>query len=273
MPCSTKDGPPKLFPEFNDFQVASQEQTEPPTEFLSSLDTLIEDCGIPKKRCPDESCVLFDDCNGGYRHLFRIVCKRWTCEACGPVKRAQLQAKIQEARPNRFITLTTCGHETETPRQIFDWTRRQISELGKLIRRSGREFEYLRVLEATERGYPHYHLLVRSPYLEQAELSRHWCHFTRAYIVDIRSLTKDEKAAKYVMKYLTKQNAVPFTNRRLSWTRRFFPKAQAEQKADYCPINVHRYSGSVEDYLRWEATDSEWVQINRWHYVSKEPLK
>jgi hypothetical protein len=237
---------------------------------LTLLDEHIDDCGTAKINCPDQSVVSFYDQNDGRLHLFLCVCKRWTCPYCGRVKRAKLEADIKTARPNRFVTLTTCGHESESPRQIFDWTRRQISELAKVIRREGRDFEYLRALEATKTGYPHYHLLVRSPYLDQKELSRHWCHFTRAYIVDIRSLTKDEAAAKYVMKYLTKQHSISFTQRRLSWTRNFFPKRDEDTPSTYAPINVTRTRGSLEDYKYWNGHGAEFEAINRWHWIRKE---
>lgn len=273
MPKSSSPTPSPSTETLSPTPPLSQPLSDAELSLLTSLDPHIEDCGNPKVDCPDQGCLIFDDCNGGYGHLFVTTCGRWTCPYCGTVKRAKLQARIREAQPNRFITLTTCGHETETPRQIFDWTRRQISELGKLIRRQGRTFEYLRCLEATKTGYPHYHLLVRSPYLDQRELSAHWCHFTRAYIVDIRSLTKDENAARYVMKYLTKQSAVPFTNRRLSWTRKFFPKEPTPPKAEFCPVNIKRYSGRPKDYFHWDGCHARWEQINRWHYITKEPIR
>lgn len=270
MAIANSPTPPLSSGRVNQPTIDCQPLTDEELSALTSLDEQIDDCGKPKKNCPSEGCLIFDDCNGGFRHLFRTTCGRWTCPYCGQVKRAKLQERIQSARPNRFVTLTTCGHETETPRQIFDWTRRQISELAKFYRRTNREFEYLRALEQTKSGYPHYHLLVRSPWLEQVELSRSWCNFTRAYIVDVRSLTKDEKAARYVMKYLSKQHSLSFTQRRLSWTRNFFPPEPKPQKSSYCPINVQRFASSIANYFQWECNAARWEKINDWHYTSKE---
>ena len=235
----------------------------------SSLDEYIEDCGTEKTLCPSQHTVTFHDVNTGLFHLFRVACKRWTCDYCGSCKRAKLQAEIKAARPNRFLTLTTCGGANETPRQIFDWTRRQLSELTKQYRREGRPIEYLRVLEATKLGFPHYHLLVRSEYLEQKELSHRWAHLTRAFIVDIRSLTRDENAARYVMKYLTKQGSVPFTNRRLSWTRNFFPKTPPKPKSELCPIGVQRHKMTLEQLEYYEFPNATFEKVNKWHWIQR----
>lgn len=236
---------------------------------LTSLDEYIEDCGNRKITCPNQSVTSFWDANSETFHLFRGTCKTWTCPYCGHVKRARLQADISAAKPNRFITLTTCGQPGETPRQIFDWTRRQLSELSKQYRREGREFEYLRALEATQLGFPHYHLLVRSQYLDQKELSHRWAHLTRAFIVDIRSLTRDENASRYVMKYLTKAGSVPFTKRRLSWTKKFFPPAQPQPPTTYCPVDVNHYRGSLEDVTFWEFPNRSWEKLNQWHWIKR----
>jgi hypothetical protein len=201
--------------------------------------------------------------------MVRQTCKAWSCKYCGHVKRKQLQSKIKAARPNRFVTLTTCGHATETPRQIFDWSRRQISELGKVIRKENSEFEYLRCLEATKTGYPHYHLLCRSGWLDQKRLSELWCKFTRAYIVDIRALSKDENAAKYVMKYLGKQTSLSFTKRRLSWTRRFFPPAEKPKPSASIPAEIKFYNGSMEDVSYWELPGTQFEKPNAWHWIAK----
>lgn len=246
-----------------------QADPEAPLDCLSSLDTELEDCGKSKIACPRQSTLGFWNTEDGLYHLIRVCCKTWSCPYCGRIKRAQLESDIASARPNRFLTLTTCGASNETPRQIFDWTRRQISELAKEYRRCDIEFEYLRALEATKLGFPHYHLLVRSPYLDQKELSHRWCHLTRAYIVDIRALTKDERAAKYVMKYLTKAGTVPFTNRRLSWTRKFFPKQPEHEGPPCVPVDIERWQQPMESVVWWEFPGCAWEKLNRWHWIRK----
>ena len=236
---------------------------------LTSLDDSIESCGTKAITCPQQSTTSFWDVNTELFHLVRVVCKTWSCPYCGPVKRAKLAVEVALARPNRFITLTTSGHSDQTPRDVFDATRRQLSELAKRLRKEHGTFEYLRALEQTKTGFPHYHLLVRSPYLDQHELSRHWCALTTAFIVDIRKLSQDEKAVRYVMKYLGKQTCVPFTTRRLSWTRNFFPPKPPVPKSEICAADVQRWNGSLEDVTHWEFPNCSWERINNWHWIKR----
>jgi hypothetical protein len=89
------------------------------------------------------------------------------------------------------------------------------------MRRHG-EFEYLRVLELTKRGWPHYHLLVRSPYRPYAHIRSTWATLTGATIVDVRQVKKRDSVYWYLVKYLAKQNHCTFTDRRVSQTGKFF---------------------------------------------------
>lgn len=246
-----------------------QERSNSALDCLSSLDEYIEDCGTSEITCPRQHTTSFWDVNSETFHICRTTCGTWCCPYCGPVKRAKLAADVKAARPNRFITLTTSGHSDQSPRDVFDATRRQLSELAKRLRKEHGTFEYLRALEQTKTGFPHYHLLVRSPYLDQHELSRHWCALTTAFIVDVRKLSPDEKAVRYVMKYLGKQAAVPFTTRRLSWTKDFFPRRPPRPKSEICAVDVQRWNGSLEDVTHWEFPNRSWERLNQWHWINR----
>jgi len=267
-----RDGTPSGRPE-QERATADQDDvarlTDASGDSLPSLDEYIEDCGTRTVTCPKQSTTSFWDVNAELFHLVRVVCKTWSCPYCGPIKRAKLAADVAAARPNRFITLTTSGHSTQSPRDVFDATRRQLSELAKRLRKEHGTFEYLRALEQTKTGFPHYHLLVRSPYLDQHELSRHWCALTTAFIVDIRKLSPDEKAVRYVMKYLGKQTVVPFTTRRLSWTRDFFPPKPPVPKSEICAVDVQRWNGSLECVTHWEFPNCSWERLNQWHWIKR----
>lgn len=235
----------------------------------TSLVAYKEDCGTDPRTCPRQHTVDFWCQDDGRHHLFRIVCKTWACPYCGPIKRAELAARIKAAKPNRFVTLTAAPNQDETPRKVFDRTRRQISELAKVYRREGREFEFCRVLETHQSGYPHYHLIVRSPWLDQRELSYRWCCLTESYIVDVRKLSNDNKGVNYVMKYLGKQESTAFTQRRVSYTRNFFPKRPPDPPSIYNPIDIVRHSGSLEDVVYWEYRSCDWEHVNKWHWIAR----
>lgn len=174
------------------------------------------------------------------RVFLQLRCKQWDCPHCGPRRIAHLTAKCVEAKPNKFVTLTVNNSLYESPREAYDKTRKHVTTLTRTIRQELGSWEYMRVLEVTRKGFPHYHLIARGPFVDQMWLSARWQLLTGAKIVDIRRIKKQVDAARYIMKYLYKQKYIPWTNRRVSWTRGFFPdpKEPAPEKLNL--IDVHR---------------------------------
>ena len=156
--------------------------------------------------------------------VIAITCGRWGCTVCGTLKARRLAARTRDARPSKLITLTVNPACHETPRAAYDHTRRALAELSKRIRKRTPEFEYLRVLELTRQGWPHYHLVARCNFISQSWLSTNWADLSGAKIVDVRQIKKGRRVFNYVMKYLLKQKYIHWTNRRCSVSRNFFPK-------------------------------------------------
>jgi len=151
-------------------------------------------------------------------------CKRWGCRYCGVRKTTHYARRVQDAEPNRLITLTVNPACWNSPRDAYDGTRRKLGDLNKRLRKELGEWEYFRVLEVTKKGWPHYHLVARCPYIPQARISNLWNELTGAPIVDVRKIRKSKEVYYYVMKYLAKQTYIEWTNRRCSWSASFFPK-------------------------------------------------
>lgn len=153
-------------------------------------------------------------------YLLSIGCRRWDCTQCAALRKAHLVRRIVAARPNRFITLT-CRHDG-TPEQRLHEIKRGLTRLTAELRKQ-HEFEYARMLEQCQDGFPHFHLLARSPFIPQPELKKLWARFTTATIVDIRKAYG--ASASYVAKYITKARDKDgnFGRQRLSVTRKFWP--------------------------------------------------
>lgn len=183
--------------------------------------------------------------------IISITCKNWGCPVCGRKKVAHYAQKVSAAKPNRLITLTVNPSHWTNPREAYDGTRRCIPKLSARIRKQFGEFEFFRVLEATKKGWPHYHLITRSPYIPQHVLSHEWNELTRAPIVDVRQMDKTTKTYWYVVKYLGKQAVIPWTDRRASWTKKFFPKSDFVP-SDSLHIMGERFVGARADtHARW----------------------
>lgn len=188
----------------------------------------------------------------GQSIILAMTCKRWGCRYCGQRKSIALACRVQLAEPNKLITLTVNPAAYETPRDAYNHTRRKLSELSKVIRHEHGSFEYLRVLEVTKKGWPHYHLVARSGYIRQQWISDAWSSLTGAPIVDIRKIQKIEHVYQYVVKYLMKQTYIPWTNRRVSWSRHFFPPAEPTTKGKWQLTGKYFVDEHPTDVIRFE---------------------
>jgi len=172
--------------------------------------------------CPAAQTLLAHDIDYDENLVITLPCKQWSCRYCAHRKIATLAAKTALAEPNRLLTLTVNPALYEEPRHAFDSTRRQIPVLFAQLRIRFEEVEYLRVTEATRLGWPHYHCMVRSPYLPHPVIRDAWAKLTGATIVDIRQVTKCFKAYFYLMKYLSKIHSLEWTERHVSTSKGFF---------------------------------------------------
>ena len=156
--------------------------------------------------------------------IIRLPCKQWSCPDCARDRIRVLAAQCRDAAPNRLLTLTVNPAVWSSPREAFDGTRRKISPLLTGLRKRHGPIEYLRVTELTRAGWPHYHFLVKSAYIPQPEVKTRWASLTGATIVDIRQVKNEFNTFKYLAKYLSKLHYIPWTQRHLAYSRKFFVK-------------------------------------------------
>lgn len=175
--------------------------------------------------------------------LFVLPCKRWSCRVCAEAKIKKLAHSVRSARPNRLLTLTVDPSLYVSPRHAWEETRKSVPILIRNLRTRFGEVEYLRVTEVTKAGWPHYHLLVRSGYLPHSVVRKIWNELTGARIVDVRQVTKSFKAYQYLVKYLSKLHKLEWTERHVSYSRKFIPedKWEAEDPLTYAEETFHSY--------------------------------
>lgn len=205
---------------------------------LLCLSALSHSCDF--RCCPNAKWWSAYAIEPGFRAIFARQCQKWECEVCGPEKRRKMIRRIIAARPNKFLTLTTKIHEGKSPRDEYDSTRRSLSVLMREMGQKYGKTEYVRILEATKRGYPHYHLLLRGPFWPREDIKTRWERLTGAWLVDIRPVKGSKHVAVYVAKYLTKQNNVEFTRQRVSASRGFWQKAEKRDNMAYTWVDWTR---------------------------------
>ena len=218
--------------------------------------------------CP-RSTVLEAYCQDGELwHAVQGRCKRWDCPGCGPIRTHSLCKQIEAAKPNRLVTLTAGRPAGRTPHQVWEDTRRMVPELIREMRKRHGDIEYCRVMEAHASGYPHYHLVVRGPWMDQRELSYLWCKLTDAFVVDVRKINPERRVAAYIAKYLTKQTHLPFTSRRVTSSRGFFA-AKPEYTTSHLNLSQCRREQSVlAVFLEREWKSKPHELVTPYHAVS-----
>lgn len=208
--------------------------------------------------CPWATTVLVTDPETDGVLLVPVNCKRWGCEWCAIRKIRRLAFCTHNAEPNRMLTLTVDPELYESPQEAWEKNTDLIPELVKVIRNEpvrawkawnkshpGKtrpcpdpcEFEYLKVTELHKSGWPHWHLLCRSPYIDKKWLSDEWAKLTGAIIVDIRKIHNSFSSFRYLVKYLTKLRKIEWTDRHVSYSGNFF-RPQDREKVVYAERDV-----------------------------------
>ena len=207
--------------------------------------------------CPNATTSVYEEHCSGFLHVFATTCKRWGCAYCSRKKIQQLAIWTAAAAPNRLLTLTIDPAFDLSPKAAWLRTAHQVPELIRKLRLKFGPVEYLRVTELHKSGYPHYHLLVRSGYLPHQVVKDVWSTLTGATIVDLRAVEKAFSAYWYLTKYLSKMKRKTWTERHVSFSRKFVP-AEVKQKPPKMNLLL-QYRSDDHPY--------RWLADHRWHLV------
>jgi len=203
----------------------------------------------------------------GYRTSARIMhCRSWKCPICRPLRQKELIAKAIEGRASKFLTLTvrdTFGTDpVDRARHLVSAWRdmrldihnellipeelrwldkkderweasRQALRLARkaCIKEQRPTVEFLAVIEATQAGEPHVHIIMRAPFIPQAWLSDWMAKRMDSPIVWIEAVDQRRKLATYVAKYCGK------SPQRFGTLKRYWTSAKWQpRRCDNAPI-------------------------------------
>jgi len=142
-------------------------------------------------------------------------CGSWECYTCGYRMRMNLVEEVERLvseRPEmrRFLTLTL--DPKKVPREIrgddkklTEYLMNTWRKFRVYIEREYGDFSFVWVKEQGEENDDHWHLhILVSRYLDQSWISEAWSSVGGGEVVDIRRVSRTEKVAHYLGKYLTK---------------------------------------------------------------------
>jgi len=137
----------------------------------------------------------------------RVNCKSWHCSYCGPRRAAlskhRIAASAEKLGLNYFWTLTLPKGLAPNPLTEVKRIRKSFNKLREYLRREfGGAPRYICVLEFTQAGVPHLHVLWYR-YIDHAWMSQSWADLGAGYVVWVKKVTA-VKVARYLSKYLTR---------------------------------------------------------------------
>jgi len=169
-------------------------------------------------------------------------CKSWACEVCCRSRRRQLRDAIESGKPTRFLTLTWDASRPETPEEARALMGPAFKLLMGRMRRKlgGRQLEYASIVERTIRGYPHFHIAMRCPWISTRWISKTWATLIDAPIVKIKRVKTIAGLAVYLSKYLSKDPNRIGTGKRYWFSQGYRPD-RSEERAAHARRFVYRW--------------------------------
>lgn len=206
------------------------------------------------KKDLDAACgvgTLIDDTPDG---VFVKVpyCDAWSCEFCRPRRVVRCEICARRGRPNYFLTLTWWTELGLTPLEA----RKLMGEKWPLLRRRmereiGKRIPFYLAVEETEKGWPHFHILLRSDDIPQGLIAKWWRELTGSYIVEWKAVWSVGNVASYLHKYVG-MALKKFGNCKRYWMSRDWelPPEDAEKVKEYIPRKLRHTLDWKQDVKR-----------------------
>jgi hypothetical protein len=220
--------------------------------------------------CPFATTRIMRHKNSGVHAIFGVTCKRWNCGPCGRQKIRDLAWWTKLACPNKLLTLTVDPALHDNPELAWLATSPKVPELVRVIRKRFGKFEYLRVVEQTDKGWPHYHMMCRSDYVPQQIIKKTWDELTGAKIVDIREVKQFFNSFQYLVKYLTKLHHVDWTERHVTYSRGFFPVAITNEPSPQEWETIRTIDAHPLDYIGSNFNAGELLAVGPLRFETRD---
>lgn len=218
--------------------------------------------------CGEQTLVKYEQHE---RLAVSLRCRAWTCPDCAPIRQKGLAAQAIAGNPNKFLTLTSKRRDGITPGQAA----RELAKAWRLLRlRLMRRYKidrlpFLAVFQATKTGWPHLHILLRGPWLDQTYISQVMAELASSPIVDIRAVESAGRVAVYVSRYVTR-NSERFETCKRYWCSQDYDE-RPEDKEDNGKVLLDAKHGEVErNNIRWIVRMWEGFE---WHVRWLDPRR
>jgi len=206
-----------------------------------------------------------------------LKCRRWTCEECAPIRKRQVIALALAGKPDRMLTLTVNPAVGKDPME----RRYELARAWRLLcKRAQRKYSYKRipcfvVVEKTEAGEPHFHVLLRGTWLDQAWISTVMSELTSSPICHIVKIDRSTRAAWYCAKYLGK-DPQPFGTTKRYWCSQDWRLDRSKERLwDWqrrCTVEIIKASiGIAAHLLPAHCFTVQWISPTEFCALTRPP--
>jgi hypothetical protein len=109
--------------------------------------------------------------------------------------------------------------------------------------------------------------MIRSDFLPQKIVSKEWERLSGAKIVDIREVKQFFNSFQYLVKYLTKLHRIDWTDRHVTYSRKFFPAGINARATDPEWRTTQRIDEPAMTYLNDNYNGQNLDQLNAHVYA------
>lgn len=215
-------------------------------------------------------CIRGVDPKTGRKIYRRLNCGSWNCSYCGPKRarrtRRAIRAVAEALNLRYFLTLTLDPKNVEHPKSAVPHLRMCFNKFREYLKRKyGDAPSYICILEFTQAGMPHLHILLDRR-IEQRWISQVWDRLGGGRIVFIKQVAV-HRVARYLSKYLTKELllSAPKGTRRITTARsiKLFPAFDSGIAWEVLKSSIWQML-SEERMRRWG------LQANLYEFISIE---
>lgn len=163
-----------------------------------------------------------------------LRCRSWNCIHCQPTRKSGLIANAIGGVPNKMLTLTHRASAEFTPEQAakrLSWAWR-ICRKRLMRKHKWKSLPFLAVVEKHKSGWPHLHILLRTPFIPWVEIRDIMKELIDSPRVRIEQISKFSKVCGYCAKYCGKA-VEKFQSAKRYWQSRDYDLRDDDEKPDY----------------------------------------
>lgn len=173
--------------------------------------------------------------------VFPLRCKSYFCPKCLEIHKLKLKIRLnammrKKAMHTITLTIWTKLMSYEKAIKVFNYN---FNKFVQILRRKGYNFNYFRILEFTDKNYPHLHIITDTM-IPKPIIVKTWKKLMTSWRIDAQYNQSHSAVINYVLKYYTKNTSFEHNKlyffhclRRFTFSKLFNLKRKIREKTEW----------------------------------------